>query len=87
MSIYKNTYMSDIVLPQGFVAWQDKDPRVVPGLTIFGEYGSYGPGFNADARNLSVQALLSKEQADEYTVDKVFGGWPSWIDYGTAVIG
>jgi hypothetical protein len=79
--------MSNIVLPQGFVAWADKDPRVVPGLTIFGEYGSYGPGYDQNARNLTVEALLTKEQADEYTVEKVFGGMPSWIDLGTAVIG
>ncbi|KAJ9092226.1 hypothetical protein QFC19_008763 [Naganishia cerealis] len=85
-SIYKNTYMSNIVLPQGFIAWSDKDPRVVANLTVFGEYGSYGPGFNADARNTSVETLLTKEQADEYTVEKVFGGMPSWIDLGTAVI-
>ncbi|KAJ9103766.1 hypothetical protein QFC21_002228 [Naganishia friedmannii] len=85
-SIYKNTYMSDIVLPQGFIAWSDKDPRVVPNLTVFGEYGSYGPGWNAAARNTSVETVLSKEQADKYTVETVFGGMPSWIDLGTAVI-
>ncbi|KAJ9121106.1 hypothetical protein QFC24_005087 [Naganishia onofrii] len=85
-SIYKNTYMSNIVLPQGFIAWSDKDPRVVPGLTVFGEYGSYGPGWNASARNTSVETVLSKEQADQYTVETVFGGMPSWIDLGTAVI-
>jgi hypothetical protein len=78
--------MSEIVLPQGFIAWSDKDPRVVPGLTVFGEYGSYGPGWNASARNTSVETVLSKEQADQYTVETVFGGMPSWIDVGTAVI-
>ncbi|KAJ9092223.1 hypothetical protein QFC19_008760 [Naganishia cerealis] len=87
VSIYKNTYMSDIVLPQGFIAWSDKEPRVVPGLTFFGEYNSYGPGFQAASRNTSVETLLTKEQADEYTVEKVFGGMPAWIDLGTAVIG
>jgi hypothetical protein len=79
--------MSEIVLPQGFIAWQDKDPRVVPGLTVFGEYGSYGPGWVPDARNGSVQTVLSTEQSGAYTVEKVFGGMPAWIDYGTAVIG
>lgn len=85
-SIYKNTYMDDLVLPQGFIAWSDKEPRLVPGLTIFGEYGSYGPGYTPESRNLTVGTLLSKEEADQYTVDKVFGGWPEWIDYGTAII-
>ncbi|KAJ9103773.1 hypothetical protein QFC21_002235 [Naganishia friedmannii] len=85
-SIYLNTEMSDIVLPQGFIAWSDKEPRIVPNLTFFGEYGSYGPGFNAAARNTSVETLLTKEQASQYTVEKVFGGMPAWIDLGTAVI-
>ncbi|KAI5453717.1 hypothetical protein NCC49_005533 [Naganishia albida] len=86
-SIYKNTYMDDLVLPQGFVAWQDKEPRVVPGLTIFGEYGSYGPGYKPESRNLTVGALFTEEQAGQYTVEKVFGGMPAWIDLGTATIG
>jgi hypothetical protein len=78
--------MDDLVLPQGFIAWQDKEPRVVPGLTIFGEYGSYGPGYKPESRNLTVQALLSEEEAGKYTVEKVFGGMPQWIDLGTATI-
>ncbi|KAJ9117738.1 hypothetical protein QFC20_000016 [Naganishia adeliensis] len=87
VSIYKNTYMSEIVLPQGFVAWSDKEPRVVPGLTVFGEYGSYGPGWVPEARNTSVQAVFTEQQAQEYTVEKMFGGMPAWIDLGTATIG
>jgi hypothetical protein len=79
--------MSDIVLPQGFIAWSDKEPRIVPNLTFFGEYGSYGPGFNAATRNTSVETLLTKEQAAQYTVEKVFSGMPAWIDLGTATIG
>jgi hypothetical protein len=79
--------MSDIVLPQGFVQWTTNDARIDPKLTVFGEYGSYGPGYVAASRNLSVEALLTKEQADQYTVAKVFGGMPSWIDLGTAVSG
>jgi hypothetical protein len=78
--------MSDIVLPAGFIEWQPKEPRIVKGLTFFGENGSYGPGFDASARNQSVGALLTKEEADQYTVEKVFGGMPSWIDLGTATI-
>lgn len=79
--------MSDIVLPQGFVAWSDKEPRVVPGVTVFGEYGSYGPGWVPEARNTSVQAVFTEQQAQEYTVEKMFGGMPVWIDLGTATIG
>ena len=85
-SIYKNTYMSDVVLPAGFIEWQSKEPRLVPNLTFFGEYGSYGPGYKRDQRNQTVGALLSQEEADQYTVEKVFGGMPSWIDLGTATI-
>ncbi|GHJ83824.1 hypothetical protein NliqN6_0226 [Naganishia liquefaciens] len=85
-SIYKNTYMSEVVLPAGFIEWQSTEPRLVPNLTFFGEYGSYGPGYKPDQRNQTVGALLTEEEANQYTVEKVFGGMPSWIDLGTATI-
>ncbi|PWN47469.1 pectin lyase-like protein [Violaceomyces palustris] len=84
VSIMKNMYQSDIVLPQGYIIWSKSDPRIVPGLTNFAEYNSMGPGWNATARNQSIETILTQDQANLYTVETVFGGIPSWIDLGTA---
>ena len=77
--------MSDIVLPQGFIEWSAKEPRIVPGLTEYIEVGSYGPGFDASQRNTSVGQVL--QDSDEYTIENVFGGMPVWVDMGTVVLG
>nr|XP_018261327.1 uncharacterized protein I303_05764 [Kwoniella dejecticola CBS 10117]OBR83485.1 hypothetical protein I303_05764 [Kwoniella dejecticola CBS 10117] len=79
--VFMNTYMSDIVLPQGFIEWSASDPRVFPNVTHFIESGSYGPGWNPSARNYSVESVISPEQAQsQYSVSAVFGGFPTWVD-------
>ncbi|KAL7424629.1 hypothetical protein Q5752_000313 [Cryptotrichosporon argae] len=79
--VYANTYMSDIVDPAGFIIWSDSDPRVIPNVTVFVEAGSYGPGFNASARNLSIESIEMRAQAAaQYSLAAVFGGLPSWVD-------
>ncbi|KAG8854802.1 hypothetical protein FRB96_007331 [Tulasnella sp. 330] len=83
-SIYQNTEMSDIVLPEGFIIWSATDPRVFPNLTFFGEFDSFGPGFNATARNRTVETLFTPAEARGYSFEKVFGGKPAWVDYQTA---
>jgi hypothetical protein len=76
--------MSDIVLPQGFIEWSAKEPRIVPGLTDFVEVGSYGPGFQLEQRNQSVGEVAN---GSAYTVESVFEGMPAWVDLGTVVFG
>ncbi|KAG7531051.1 hypothetical protein FFLO_04606 [Filobasidium floriforme] len=83
-AIYLNTYMSDIVLPQGFIEWSAKEPRIVPGLTEFVEVGSYGPGFQLEQRNQSVGEVAN---GTAYTIESVFSGMPAWVDLGTVVFG
>ncbi|WRT68267.1 uncharacterized protein IL334_005243 [Kwoniella shivajii] len=79
--VFMNTYMSDIVLPQGFIEWSSSDPRVFPNVTHFIESGSYGPGYNASARNYTVESIISSEEAKkDYSVSNVFGGFPDWVD-------
>ncbi|KZP27716.1 carbohydrate esterase family 8 protein [Athelia psychrophila] len=79
--VYMNAYMSDIVLPQGFIKWSASDPRVFPNVTFFVESGSYGPGWNASARNYSIESVISKTEAEAtYSLSDVFGGLPSWVD-------
>nr|XP_019011322.1 uncharacterized protein I206_03420 [Kwoniella pini CBS 10737]OCF50103.1 hypothetical protein I206_03420 [Kwoniella pini CBS 10737] len=79
--VFMNTYMSDIVLPQGFIEWSPSDPRVFPNVTHFIESGSYGPGWNPSARNYSVESVISPEEAQsKYSVSAVFGEFPNWVD-------
>jgi hypothetical protein len=75
---------SDIVLPAGFIVWSASDPRVFPNVTHFAEYNSKGPGYVPSSRNTSLETILTKSQAEQYSLESVFGGRPSWIDYGTA---
>ncbi|KAF7970318.1 hypothetical protein HWV62_24392 [Athelia sp. TMB] len=89
--VYMDTYMhgaergahpqSDIVKPQGFIQWSTSDPRVFPNVTFFIESGSYGPGWNASARNTSIENIISQSAAAAaYSLSGVFGGTPSWVD-------
>ncbi len=78
-------HQSDIVRPEGFIIWSASDPRVFPNITHFAEYTSFGPGYTATARNTSIETILTADQAQQYTLSKVFGSKPTWIDYGTAV--
>jgi hypothetical protein len=77
-------FQSDIVIPAGFIAWSTSDPRVFPNVTHFAEYKSHGPGYEESSRNTSIETILTREQAQQYTLEAVFGGRPAWIDYGTA---
>ncbi len=75
---------SDIVLPAGFIVWSPSDPRVFPNVTHFAEYNSTGPGYVPSSRNTSLETLLTHSDAQKYSLESVFGGRPSWVDYGTA---
>lgn len=76
-----NTYMSDVVLPAGFIVWQPTDPRLVANLTHFVESGSYGPGWEPKERNHTIETVISKQEAQaEYSLSMVFGEFPSWVD-------
>ncbi|RSH90517.1 hypothetical protein EHS25_001122 [Saitozyma podzolica] len=80
-AVYMNTYMSDIVLPQGFMQWQPTNPQFVPNLTIFVESGSYGPGWKPRQRNETLESVISPQEATtRFSIEKVFGTFPSWVD-------
>ncbi|KAG8744041.1 hypothetical protein FRC10_010930 [Ceratobasidium sp. 414] len=78
-TVYLNTFMDASVAAQGFTPWGGTRP-IIANTTFYAEYNSTGPGFNASKR-LSAEHILTADQASEFTVEKVFGGKPAWIDW------
>ena len=69
--------------PAGYVDWVVSGvARFVAGKTLMGEFGVYGPGFNATARKEGgVTTLLDGKGVEPYSrPEKVFGD-VSWIDW------
>ncbi|EJU04530.1 carbohydrate esterase family 8 protein [Dacryopinax primogenitus] len=73
------TYMDDTINATGFIPFSGR-PQVILNTTYYAEYGSYGPGGNTSQR-ASADHVLDSAQAAMFTIPKVFGGWPDWIDY------
>ena len=88
--------MDASVQAQGFTPWGGTRPTIL-NTTFYAEYnstGAYytspilldiktndsGAGFNASKR-LSAEHLLTSSEASAFTVEKVFGGKPAWIDW------
>ncbi|KAJ3885352.1 carbohydrate esterase family 8 protein [Lentinula edodes] len=80
VTVYLNTFMEDIIQPVGWEAFDSARPTIM-NTTFYAEYNSTGPGGDTSSR-LSIEHLLTAEQAQEFTVDGVFLKHPSWIDYG-----
>ncbi|KAF8828487.1 hypothetical protein HHX47_DHR3000306 [Lentinula edodes] len=80
VTVYLNTFMEDIIQPVGWEAFDSARPTIM-NTTFYAEYNSTGPGGDTSSR-LSIEHLLTAEQAQEFTVDGVFLEHPSWIDYG-----
>ncbi|KAJ7886007.1 pectin lyase fold/virulence factor [Mycena leptocephala] len=77
--VYMDSYMDSSVNPAGFQIWAPTDPR---NETIYyAEEGSHGPGFNATARVSFDHLLTAKQARQNFTVEKIFGGLPKWVDW------
>lgn len=63
-------------------SWRGAAPaRHLTGSVLVLTLALPGPGGNTTAR-ASIEHLLTASEASEFTVDKVFLGHPTWIDYG-----
>ena len=80
---YLNTAMSDIIAPEGFKMWNAEQTNFEEGLTRFAEYKSSGPGADPSGRNMTLERILSDEEASKITWTNVFGGSAPWIDTKT----
>ncbi|KAJ7623662.1 pectin lyase fold/virulence factor [Roridomyces roridus] len=77
--VYMDSFMDSTINPAGFQIWAPSDPRNMS--IYYAEQGSFGPGFNASAR-VSFDHLISAKDAQEhFSVDKIFGGIPAWVDW------
>jgi pectin methylesterase-like acyl-CoA thioesterase len=95
-TVYLNTTMDKSVNLQGFTPWGAARPTIA-NTTFYAEYnssgmyrsqllvtssdlGDSGEGYDA-AKRLPATHILTAEQAKEFTVEKVFGGKPRWVDW------
>ncbi|KAJ7282486.1 pectin lyase-like protein [Mycena rebaudengoi] len=77
--VYMDSYMDSTINPAGFQIWSPTDPR---NETIFyAEAGSHGPGFNASTRVFFDHLLSAREAKKDFSVGKIFGGIPHWVDW------
>lgn len=79
-SVYLNTYMTDIVAPEGFKTWNKQQSNFDLKTTHFYEFNSSGPGATPKQRDRSVQHLLTANQAAAYTYQRVLDSTADWID-------
>ncbi|KAJ6607585.1 pectin lyase-like protein [Mycena sp. CBHHK59/15] len=77
--VYMDSYMDSTINPAGFQIWSPTDPR---NETIYyAEAGSHGPGFNASTRVPFDHLLTMKQAKEKFSVEKIFGGVPRWVDW------
>jgi hypothetical protein len=90
--------MDNTVMPAGYTIWGSTDPRFDYNVTYFAEYKSHGkccnfnlslplnlmagPGWNATARNKSVERILtSAKETKPFSMGSIFGADLTWIDF------
>jgi len=80
-TVFLNTFMADSVAPAGFKPFggAGRSPTIL-NTTFYAEFNSQGPGANLTAR-VTADHFLTPVQAQNFTVNKVFLGRPTWIDF------
>ncbi|KAF8817161.1 carbohydrate esterase family 8 protein [Phlegmacium glaucopus] len=78
-TVYLRTYMDDSIRPAGWKPWGSARP-VILNTTFYAEFDSSGPGGNTSART-PVEHILTPDEAQNFTIDKVFLEHPKWIDF------
>ncbi|KAF8904077.1 pectin lyase-like protein [Gymnopilus junonius] len=77
-TVYLRTFMDDSIEPVGWTPFDSARP-VIMNTTFYAEFESTGPGGNISQR-ISLEHILTPEQAKDFTIDKVFLEPPQWID-------
>ncbi|EJF60997.1 pectin lyase-like protein [Dichomitus squalens LYAD-421 SS1] len=78
-TVYLRTFMDDSIAPAGWTPFDSARP-VIMNTTFYAEFDSFGPGGNTSAR-IPLEHILTKEEAKNFTVEKVFLERPKWIDF------
>ncbi|KIJ54145.1 carbohydrate esterase family 8 protein [Sphaerobolus stellatus SS14] len=79
-TVYMNTFMDESIAPVGFIPF-GSGRNVILNTTFYAEFDSTGPGGNTSART-PVEHILTKQAAQAFTLENVFGERPKWIDFG-----
>lgn len=70
-----NCYIGDHICPEGFHDWGKPLARQ---HSYYAEYGSFGPGA-AKARRAGWIHMLTKDEADTYTLQEILSGNDGWL--------
>jgi pectinesterase len=70
-TVWINCSLGKMIKPEGWHNWNKPDAEKT---AYYAEYGSKGEGANAGAR-VAWSHPLTKEEALEYSLDKIFGDW------------
>jgi hypothetical protein len=88
--------MDSTINPAGFQIWSPTDPRnETIFYAEAGSHGEFptcyslcwilirhgGPGFNASTRVFFDHLLSAREAKKDFSVGKIFGGIPHWVDW------
>ncbi|KAF9265315.1 pectin lyase-like protein [Marasmius fiardii PR-910] len=76
-TVFVNTFMENVVQPVG---WKPFSGRPFVNTTFYAEFNSTGPGGNVSDR-ISIEHFLTPDEVKEFTLDSVFLGRPSWVDF------
>jgi pectinesterase len=69
--VYIKCYFDKIIKPEG---WHNWDKPECEQTAYYAEYNNYGPGADTTKR-VKWSHQLTKEEAGEYTLEKIFGDW------------
>ncbi|WP_066837440.1 pectinesterase family protein [Rufibacter ruber] len=70
-TVFLNSYLGKHIKPEGWHNWSKPDAEK---STFYAEFGSTGPGA-APKQRVSWSKQLTAEEAQEYTLEKIFGDW------------
>ena len=74
-TVYINTEMGAHILKEGWDNWKNPDNEKT---VLYAEYNSSGPGGITSSR-VKWSKQLTKKEAEEYTLKKIFAGTTSWL--------
>ncbi|KAI0762007.1 pectin lyase-like protein [Trametes elegans] len=78
-TVFLHTFMDKSVNPVGWTPFDAARP-VIMNSTFYAEYHSYGPGGNTSTR-IPLEHLLTEREASRFTLEDIFRGRPTWIDF------
>ena len=75
-TVFLNSELGAHILPAG---WHNWDREANEMTAYYAEYGNYGPGAGSNSR-VSWSRQISKEDANTYSLENIFGSWRPLID-------